>query len=113
MSLYNSYDRSSFLGELNAPLDTQLGVLSPANQRQRVLQNLYGNAFNNGSVLVGALTSANVSDKLVTVPNVASGGVLAVHTTQVMSHSVRIQSADGTLYYAMLTNVVTNRTGGA
>lgn len=113
MSLYNSYDRTAFLGELASPLDTQLGVLTPAQQRNKVLNNLYGNAFNDGTVLVGALTSANVGDKLVTVPNVASGGVLAVHTTQTISHSIRIKSADGTLYYVMLTNVVTNRTGGA
>lgn len=113
MSLFNSYDRSSFLGELNTPLETQgQGVFSPTIQRQKLLNNLYGNAFNDGTVLVGALTSAAVSDKLITVPNVASGGVLAIHITQVMSHSIRIKSADGTLYYLMATNVVTNRTGG-
>jgi hypothetical protein len=47
------------------------------------------------------------------VPNLASGGVLAAHTTQTMTHSIRIQSANGTKYYIMCTNVVTNRTGGA
>lgn len=46
-------------------------------------------------------------------PDVASGGVLAVHITQVMSHSIRIQSEDGTNYYVMCTDTVTNRTGGA
>jgi hypothetical protein len=102
------------LGELATPLETQgSGVLSPALRRQAVLQNLYGNAFNDGTVLVGALTSAAVGDKLVVVPNVASGGVLAVHTTQTLTHSIRIKSVDGTLYYVMLTNVTTNRTGGA
>ena len=36
------------------------------------------------------------------VPDVASGGPLAAHDTQAMSHSIRIKSADGTLYYIML-----------
>lgn len=50
--------------------------------------------------------------RIMTVPNTASGGVLAPHTTQVMSHSIRIESANGTPYYVMLTNAATNRTGG-
>jgi len=40
MSLYNSYDRSSFLGELLVPLDTQLGVLSAATQQAKARANL-------------------------------------------------------------------------
>lgn len=55
---------------------------------------------------------ATAEDAL-SVPDVASGGVLAVHTTQTITHSLRIQSADGTNYYIMLTDTVTNRTGGA
>jgi hypothetical protein len=57
----------------------------------------------------GLATAENV----LSVPDVASGGVLAVHTTQTITHSLRIQSADGTNYYIMLTDTVTNRTGGA
>lgn len=113
MSLFNSFDRTRHLDELAEPLETQgQGVLTPAQRRNLVLSNLYGNSYS-GTVLVGSLTSGAVGDKLVTVPNVASGGVLAVHITQVMSHSIRIRSVDGTLYYLMATNVVTNRTGGA
>lgn len=115
MSLFNSYDRTKFLGELATPLETQgQGVFTPAKQRLNVLANIYGTAAAlDGTVLLPSLTSGAVSDKLISVPNVASGGVLAVHTTQTISHSVRIQSADGTLYYVMLTNLATNRTGGA
>lgn len=113
MSLFNSYDRSSFLGELLVPLDTQAGVLTPAQQQAKVQANIFGSAFDPAVLVSPNLASAAVGDKFTVVPNVASGGVLAVHTTQVMSHSVRIKSADGTLYYIMLTNVVTNRTGGA
>lgn len=40
MSLYNSYDRTQFLGETNSPLDTQSGVLTPAQQKAKVLANL-------------------------------------------------------------------------
>lgn len=115
MSLFNSYDRTKFLAELNSPLETQgQGVFTPATQRLNVLSNIYGTATAlDGTVLTPSLTSGAVSDKFAAVPNVASGGVLAVHTTQTITHSVRIKSTDGTLYYVMLTNVVTNRTGGA
>lgn len=51
--------------------------------------------------------------RLLNVPNVASGGLLAAHTTQGLTHSIRIVSADGTLYYIMVTDAATNRTGGA
>src|SRR6266403_2815302 len=110
MSLYNSFDRNQHLGELATPLDTQLGVLTPAVRRQTVLQNLYGNTFNDGTVLMGSLTSVAVSDKLLVVPTVASGGVLAAHVTDAMTNSIRIKSAAGTLYYVMATTTVTNRT---
>jgi hypothetical protein len=71
--------------------------------------------------VTGDIVTVNVIDveglataeEVLSVPDVASGGVLAAHTTQVMSHSLRIQSADGTNYYIMLTDTVTNRTGGA
>jgi hypothetical protein len=64
-------------------------------------------------VLAETLDVEAVADDVLSVPDVASGGVLAAHTTQTMTHSIRIQSADGTNYYIMCTNVVTNRTGGA
>lgn len=114
MSLFNSFDRNQHLGELATPLDDgQKAIMTPAARRNAVLQNLYGNAFNDGTVLVGALSSGAVSDKLVTVPTVASGGTLAIHVTDAMTHSIRIKSAAGTLYYLMATTTVTNRTGGA
>lgn len=115
MSLFNSFDRSQHLGELATPLETQgQGVLTPAQRRAATIANLYGNAaYDTGVLISPTAVSALAGDKLTSVPNVASGGVLAAHVTQVMSHSIRIKSADGTLYYVMVTNVVTNRTGGA
>lgn len=52
------------------------------------------------------------AEDVLSVPDVASGGVLAVHTTDALTHSIRIQSADGTNYYIMCSTTVTNRTGG-
>ena len=63
-------------------------------------------------VLAGALDVEAITDDVLSVPNVASGGVLAAHVTDAMTHTIRIQSADGTNYYIMCTTTVTNRTGG-
>lgn len=46
-------------------------------------------------------------------PDAASGGMVAAHTTQAMTHSVRVVTDDGTVLYLMATNDATNRTGGA
>jgi hypothetical protein len=51
--------------------------------------------------------------RVLTVPNVASGGVLAAHVTDAHTHSIRIESENGTAYYILCTTTVTNRTGGA
>jgi hypothetical protein len=72
-------------------------------------------------VLTGTITAVDAinleglatAEDALSVPNVASGGVLAAHTTDAVTHSIRIQSADGTNYYIMCTTTVTNRTGGA
>lgn len=115
MSLFNSFDRTRHLNELAEPLETQgSGVLTPAQRRALTIANLYGNAAFDTTVLVSpTAVSAAVGDKLTVVPNVASGGVLAAHITDAVSHSIRIKSANGTLYYLMATTTVTNRTGGA
>lgn len=79
MSLYNSYDRTAFLGELNTPLDTQgRGVFSPATQRSLVIQNIFGT---NGAIglpagvgLGGAVTQATSKATGVTL-NTVSGQI--------------------------------------
>jgi hypothetical protein len=58
-------------------------------------------------------TGAVSLSRLLEVPDVASGGLLAAHVTDGVSHSIRIRSADGTLYYLMATTTTSNRTGGA
>lgn len=43
------------------------------------------------------------------MPNVSNGTIFAAHVTQVMSHSIKIVSDDGTAYYLMCTDTATNR----
>ncbi len=87
--------------------------MTPAQRRLATLSNLYGTATAlDGTVLIPSLTATATSNRLLQVPNVASGGVLAAHITDAMTHSIRIRSVDGTLYYLMATTTVANRTGG-
>lgn len=44
MSLYNSFDRTKHLDELDSPLVSNEGVLTPLQRRQRVINNLFGDA---------------------------------------------------------------------
>jgi hypothetical protein len=50
--------------------------------------------------------------KLLNLPAVASGGMVAAHTTDAMTHSVRCITGS-TVVYLMATTTATNRTGGA
>ncbi len=51
--------------------------------------------------------------KLFNLPTVASAGLLAAHTTDAITHSIRCVDAAGTVFYIMCTTTATNRTGGA
>lgn len=46
---------------------------------------------------------------LMMIPNASNGTIFAAHTTQVMTHSIKIISANGTAYYLMATDAATNR----
>ena len=48
-------------------------------------------------------------DNLMNIPAPSNGTMFAAHTTQTMSHSIRIISAAGTPYYIMCTATATNR----
>ena len=50
--------------------------------------------------------------KFLNLPAVASGGMVAAHTTDAMTHSIRI-IAGTTVMYLQATTTTTNRTGGA
>lgn len=46
-------------------------------------------------------------------PDVASAGMVAAHTTDALTHSIRCVTDSGTVLYLMATTTATNRTGGA
>ena len=57
-------------------------------------------------------TNTKKSSNFLRLPNVLaeSGGLFCAHTTQTMTHSIKIVSEDSTDYYVMCTNAATNRT---
>ncbi len=46
---------------------------------------------------------------LAVIPAASNGTMFAAHTTQAMTHSIRIINASGTAYYIMCTDAATNR----
>jgi hypothetical protein len=54
-------------------------------------------------------TSTTKIGNLMNIPAPSNGTIFATHTTQVMTHSIRIVSAAGTNYYVMCTDAATNR----
>lgn len=57
-----------------------------------------------GSVKIG---------KLLNIPAASNSTIFATHTTEAMTHSIRITDAAGTPYFIMCTNAATNRGGGS
>jgi hypothetical protein len=51
--------------------------------------------------------------KLLNIPAPANSTIFATHTTQAMTHSIRICAEDGTPYFIMCTNAATNRGGSS
>lgn len=58
-------------------------------------------------------SGAQVLSYLMNLPTTGSGLMMAPHTTQVMTDSIRIVMANGSVRYLMCTTDATNRTGGA
>jgi len=54
-------------------------------------------------------TSTTKIGNLMNIPAPSNGTIFATHTTQTMTHSIRIVSAAGTNYYVMCTDSATNR----
>jgi hypothetical protein len=72
--------------------------------------------FHNGSTVdagICAIRLTNTNTKLwpnlLQIPAASNGTIFAAHTTQTMTHSIRIRDASGTAYYIMCTNAATNR----
>jgi hypothetical protein len=57
-----------------------------------------------GSVKIG---------RLLNIPAASNSTIFATHTTQAMTHSIRITDAAGTPYYIMCASAATNRGGGS
>jgi hypothetical protein len=54
-------------------------------------------------------TGAVKVGNLLNIPAASNGTIFATHTTQNMTHSIKIVDAAGTAYYLMCTNAATNR----
>lgn len=54
-------------------------------------------------------SNTGVAANLMRIPNASNGTIFAAHTTQTMTHSIKIISEDGTAYFLMCTNADTNR----
>lgn len=69
-----------------------------------------GNTMPTNHAFIGFTNSGAVAlSNLFQIPDASNGTIFAAHTTQVMSHSIRIISASGTVYYIMCTATATNR----
>lgn len=72
--------------------------------------------FDNGSTVDSNLCAVRLTNSntktwpnLLQIPAASNGTIFAAHTTQTMTHSIRIRDANGTAYYVMCTNAATNR----
>jgi len=72
-----------------------------------------GGTWSNAYFMRFTNSGTGAVDYLAQVPTSGSGLMVAPHTTQVMTDSIRIKMADGAVRYIMLTTAATNRTGGA
>ena len=69
-----------------------------------------GNTMPTNHAFIGFTNTGAVAlSNLFQIPNASNGTIFAAHTTQTMSHSIRIISANGTAYYIMCTATATNR----
>lgn len=65
MSLFNSYDRTKFLDELNHPVHTNTGIVSSASAKAKARTNL--GAISQGDVPVAANQAASVAADVATL----------------------------------------------
>jgi hypothetical protein len=72
-----------------------------------------GGTWTNASFIRFTNSGTGTVTYLANVPTTGSGLIVAPHTTQVMTDSIRIVMADGNVRYIMCTTSAANRTGGA
>lgn len=84
MSLFNSYDRTQYLGETNSPLDIGSGVVTPAKQKANILANL--------GIAAGGLGYA---------PGLGIGGVVTQLTSRTTGVTINKLSGAITMFAAI------------
>lgn len=72
-----------------------------------------GGTWTNASFLRFTNSGTGAIAYLANLPTTGSGLMMAPHTTQVMTDSIRVVMADGNVRYIMCTTSSSNRTGGA
>lgn len=72
-----------------------------------------GGTWTNAAFLRFTNSGTGAIAYLANLPTTGSGLMMAPHTTQVMTDSIRVVMADGNVRYIMCTTAATNRTGGA
>ena len=72
-----------------------------------------GGTWSNAAFMRFTNSGTGAVDYLAFTPTTGSGLMIAPHTTQVMTDSIRVKMADGNVRYIMLTTSAANRTGGA
>ena len=72
-----------------------------------------GGTWTNAAFMRFTNSGTGTMTYLANVPTTGSGLIVAPHTTQVMTDSIRVVMADGNVRYIMCTTSSANRTGGA
>ena len=72
-----------------------------------------GGTWTNAAFLRFTNSGTGAIAYLANLPTTGSGLMMAPHTTQVMTDSLRVVMADGNVRYIMCTTASSNRTGGA
>lgn len=76
--------------------------------------------FNTSATVPAGVAAVRINDTdtkkwsyALRVPAIASGGLLAAHITDGITHSIRCIDENGQVFYVMCTTTASNRTGGA
>jgi hypothetical protein len=110
-----SISGQGFAGRFTFDAATDTRTLNPACAALMVESNIgANNTVPAATALIRVAEIGSVAvKKLFRLPTVASAGLLAAHTTDAITHSIRCVDDAGTVFYIMCTTTASNRTGGA
>jgi hypothetical protein len=115
ISLGTNGTSSAVSGAANA-LRVTLGLGASTNVGGTVSALQVDSDFASDATLATALCAIRLTNtgsgkwpNLLEIPAASNGTIFAAHTTQTMTHSIRIRDASGTAYYIMCCNAATNR----